>query len=484
MNTYPTLLRDLQDCIKSGRAIPVVGAGVTIAATSGQAKSWVHLLESGIDRISDLEMTLPVDWIRIVSSLIETGDSEMLLAAAELVTQRLGGISAAEFARWVDDEFCGLEVFDDSLITSMAEWNVPIATTNYDTLIEKVTGWEGISWREPGRMQEAINKRSPAVLHLHGIWTDPRSVVLGTRSYDALLGKKSAKALESSLAYGTSLVFTGFGAGLSDPNFTYLRRWITRRAPAQRHRHFVLCRDLDNVVVSGRHRRHDDRVFPVAYGKSYEDLPRFLSMLLSEVMEPGNDGRVRAATTTAKLKSSAPRTYGDRRQHMVLQQLKVESTEAHYVRTVKSPVKLAKISDLLSRDENQVLDLTHGTKARIWGLKTTYRSEFDRIEVGDYILFHNASSVFAAARVVYRWENLEASLRLWGVDKYDNSTYPLLMSLHEWREADFPLRSLREMANNGRFPTKPTDVVDITDDVAGRLEKEFFSEGDEDPQPG
>ena len=45
-----------------------------------------------------------------------------------------------------------------------------------------------------------------AVLHLHGYWDEPESVVLGIRSYEAVLGDAAAVTLEDTLPSGTTFV--------------------------------------------------------------------------------------------------------------------------------------------------------------------------------------------------------------------------------------------------------------------------------------
>jgi SIR2-like domain len=106
-----------------------------------------------------------------------------------------------------------------------------VATTNYDGLVEEVTGWPVVTWRDGVRVQRVLRGDERAVVHLHGYWGDPVSVVLGVRSYEAVLGDAAAQGLQRAVAGMRSLLFVGFGAGLADPNFAALRAWLAATFP-------------------------------------------------------------------------------------------------------------------------------------------------------------------------------------------------------------------------------------------------------------
>ncbi len=98
-----------------------------------------------------------------------------MLAAAEEVTVRLGGRSGGEFRRWLAESVGGLRVVDGAVIGALAGLGVPVATTNYDGLIEEVTGWPAVTWRDGARVQRVLRGDERGVLHLHGFSRDPES---------------------------------------------------------------------------------------------------------------------------------------------------------------------------------------------------------------------------------------------------------------------------------------------------------------------
>jgi SIR2-like domain len=92
-----------------------------------------------------------------------------------------------------------------------------------------------------------------AILHLHGHWQDPASVVLGIRSYEAVLTDSHAEAMRKALAATRTLVFVGCGAGLADPNFTALRGWLTEVFVSSPYRHYRLCLEEERVDLWDEH---------------------------------------------------------------------------------------------------------------------------------------------------------------------------------------------------------------------------------------
>ena len=77
-------------------------------------------------------------------------------------------------------------------------------------------------------MERVLRREEKGVAHLHGYFRQPESVVLGSRSYDDVLRDEHAQAILRTLVLRDRLLFVGFGAGLSDPNFGNLLSWMAR----------------------------------------------------------------------------------------------------------------------------------------------------------------------------------------------------------------------------------------------------------------
>lgn len=273
------LIDDLRGLIASGEAVVVVGAGVSMAATSGAPTAcWVGLLEDGISRCEEVGSEVPSGWGDVVRKLLALGDRDSMLSVAESVTSKLGGPKGGEYGRWLRESVGTLPITDRSVLDAVAGLKVPLATTNYDGLLEKATGLGSVTWLAGPSVQRVIRGADRKIMHFHGHWEAPESVVLGFRSYAAVLGDATAQAIQQALAVTRALVFVGFGGGLADPNFTALREWMTRTMRNSEYRHFRLVREDEFQRITAEH-QPAERVMVVSYGESNDDLAPFLRTL-------------------------------------------------------------------------------------------------------------------------------------------------------------------------------------------------------------
>lgn len=265
--------------LKKHRVLAVVGTGVSIAATNNQiAASWKGLLNTGIDRCERL-VPCPPDWAGRVRAQVE-GDMIDLLCAAENVVQRLGAPDGGEYAKWLSDTIGSLKVQQRALLDALVALDIPIVTTNYDGLIEDVTGLRAVTLRDRRRSESLVREASDGVLHLHGFWEEPESVVLGIRSYDDLLKDEFAQNILRTLRTMKTLLFIGFGSGLRDPTFSGLLRWAGRVFRESETRHYRLC--IASDLEEARHQHAaEERIAVVSFGVTHEQLVDFLVTLKS-----------------------------------------------------------------------------------------------------------------------------------------------------------------------------------------------------------
>ena len=179
MPTSDPFHKDLRAIIEHRQVVLVIGSGVSMATTR-RSPTWRKLIESGIEQCRLLGATS--EWCDIATRQVQSDQPDMLLSAAELVQNKLSKDGGGEFARWLREAFEELQVEDNSVINSLHALNLPIVTTNYDDLIEKATSLKQATWRDKGKVSRIIRGESRHVLHLHGYWDEPESVVLGIRS--------------------------------------------------------------------------------------------------------------------------------------------------------------------------------------------------------------------------------------------------------------------------------------------------------------
>src|SRR5947199_246010 len=82
----------------------------------------------------------------------------------------------------------GLNAKVSSVVEALWDLGVPLATTNYDGLLEEVSHLPPVTWREGTKVERMARGDEKGILHLHGYWEDPESVILGLRSYEQILG--------------------------------------------------------------------------------------------------------------------------------------------------------------------------------------------------------------------------------------------------------------------------------------------------------
>lgn len=278
-----SLVTDVRGLINGKKLTVVIGSGVSHAVCS-QAPTWRGLIESGIKRCRIVGMT--DDWCFRRRGQLEESDLDSLLAVAELVHGKLN--KGGELGRWLRESFESLTADRDcSVIETLGKLGVPLVTTNYDALIENVTGLKHVTWDDRSTVMRVVRGEDRRVLHLHGHWEKAESVVLGIRSYESVKHHEHTQTVMKLFGAGTSLLFVGCGQeGLNDPNWGPFLEWLVDFDinGKHEHRHYVMVRDGDPFEKRGR-------IFPLRYGPDFSDLAGFLQRLLPEDKQ-GDEGSV------------------------------------------------------------------------------------------------------------------------------------------------------------------------------------------------
>jgi hypothetical protein len=278
----PTHLEDLEnELVKRPQQVLVIaGAGVSIATDAkNPCASWIGLLRHGLkwcrERTFAAQLHAQLD---LYEKLLETGD---LLSVADFIAKTLRTASEGEYFRWLTESIGSLRVGDDQVIRALVGWGVQIATTNYDSLIEEVSGRLATTWRDRGLVHQFLRGDYSAVLHLHGYYQRPETVVFDARSYQDICQDPPMQAnLQSFLATRT-IAFVGCGAGLSDPNFGSLLGWSRTALAHSPYAHYRLVRECELSQVEDE--CHGLSIWPISYGSQYSDLGPFLAVLAERV---------------------------------------------------------------------------------------------------------------------------------------------------------------------------------------------------------
>jgi formylglycine-generating enzyme required for sulfatase activity len=274
----PRAIEEIRSRLAAKQVVAVVGAGVSVAASGGaECASWRGLLADGIEHCSEFGSPRLQDTVLdLCTAMAQSEDVDLLLGAASIIESRLGAPSGAEWRRWLKRSVGLLELEDPVLIEAIRGLGVPIITTNYDSLL-RITSSENpppsVTWRHTPAWVDVLAGERPGILHLHGWWDEPESVVFGVKSYGDVLNASAAQEIQRALGRFNSLLLIGYGAGVADPNFGPLLRWLAESDPPN-HRHYILLRGDEAKTFDTSSGLH-----PVEYGPTFEFLPRFLREL-------------------------------------------------------------------------------------------------------------------------------------------------------------------------------------------------------------
>ncbi|MDA0179293.1 SIR2 family protein [Solirubrobacter phytolaccae] len=258
----------LLDELVAGRVVAVVGAGFTIATTSpDRPASWPALIRHGAE-YARAHHRLTEQELDEIETALSSSDAATLVAAAERVEQALRSGNGT-WRRWLKESVARFDVASGALLRALRHLNVPLATTNYDTLLS-AGRVPAISWRAFGEV-EAFFREKAGVLHLHGVHTDEESIVFGRGSYETILDNRLAQFGQQILGKVSTLLFVGCGPGLRDPNIGALFEWLEENELS--HPHYRL------VIEGEAAERVADCVTDVVFGADYRDLPTFIEAL-------------------------------------------------------------------------------------------------------------------------------------------------------------------------------------------------------------
>lgn len=259
----------LRNEVVRGNAVLIVGAGISRAMCSS-APDWKELLERALEMAVD-GGAAPEEWASVVTSMLASGETSMWTSAAGLLTEKLK--QANLYDHWLEETIGGLTPNSqgEELARLLVATGAPIFTTNYDTLLERATGLDTFSQKQPAQLLKLARGTLSGVGHLHGVWTDPSSLVFGSTDYaETFHEERPIRQVEEALSLLSNLVFIGARGTITDPNFGSLLQWCENTLPSHSVRHFALCLDDEMQHYSGL------GIQPVSYGAAHSQLPTAL----------------------------------------------------------------------------------------------------------------------------------------------------------------------------------------------------------------
>jgi tetratricopeptide (TPR) repeat protein len=263
-------LDDLRGELAKGNVLVVVRTGVSIQA-SGNATCarWDGLILDGINHCVQTNLMTEDEASTLRAKLSTKAVTEMI-KVGEKISATLGAPHGGEFRRWLWESVGKLPLLDRGIIETIHDLGAQIATTNYDDLLTRGRGISPLPWTDVALAHQTIRDDLESVLHLHGYYRDPESVILGLKSYKTLLASRGAQAILRAAVANKTLLFLGCGDGLSDPNFGSLLEWLAEAFGSSIYRHYSLCRTGERWTLPST------RLFYIEYGDDYPELAPFL----------------------------------------------------------------------------------------------------------------------------------------------------------------------------------------------------------------
>ncbi len=263
----------------AGRVLIITGAGISIATDpQNQCASWPGLLRHGLQWCRDRAPACSDKSVAAFETLVGTGE---LIPVAGFIVKTLRAVRAGEYERWLAASVGELRVANPEPISALFGLGVQVATTNIDNLCEQVSGRLPVTQHDSGGAIQFLRGDNGAILHLHGHYLRPDTVVLDGNGYQSVCESDEIQNVLRSALTMRTVVFVGCGAGLADPNFGRLVDWSRKALAHSSYSHYRLVRDSELEETAKE--SEGLCIQPISYGQEYDDLALFLSQLADRV---------------------------------------------------------------------------------------------------------------------------------------------------------------------------------------------------------
>lgn len=285
---FPPELRLIAELMKKAEPplVIVVGTGVTRGATNQPYATWLGLLEHGIEHlVNTKQFTELAREIRLekVRSAFAPFCLNAALDAANDIERNLKYANTNDedaFADWLASIFKDFKAHDNKTITletlrDLEQAGALLLTTNYDNLLEDITDLHAVTWEEHDDFLRVTTRETRGILHVHGHWQRPSSIVLGRDSYNRIVADTQIQELLRGLWFNNHWLYVGCGNGLDDPNLGSLLAW-SKSWGAGREDYFLAQKNAAAEIASRQDKPHNLK--SIGY-PSHDDLPDWLRFI-------------------------------------------------------------------------------------------------------------------------------------------------------------------------------------------------------------
>lgn len=267
---YPEFL----SAIQNNEIVYLFGAGISSSLSNNHACSWWQWIVKGINYIQDKVLAKSL----LDSMNIDESTENLVRVVGEVIRATK---DEGVYDDWMRNSIESAHVENFTLAETLKKLLTTqdvFATTNYDLLLEEATGLKAISYLEPDKAFEMVDKRmSNAVIHLHGVYDSGNgtdSIVADELQYSSVLNDKGAQFIQNILGTRT-LVFVGCGQTTEDVNISQFIQFAKKYLRMDIPYYFLYKEDKLPVDMP-------DNIKHISYGSEYTDLPLFLEDIAQE----------------------------------------------------------------------------------------------------------------------------------------------------------------------------------------------------------
>jgi hypothetical protein len=247
----------IKDAAKHGELVVFVGAGASMLCGSPDWRGFANAVVAQLEKAGALTF-LEAEQLKGMGDSRRTLSIAMRVASERSIKINFDGILHPERPQQV-----GLDLYD--LLVSLRPVFV---TTNYDKWLDEAGPREATTKRPPGSEAQPAERPAPraryylrehltsdrlaergAVIHLHGSYIDPNSMVVSLRDYIAHYTDEKVRTFLAEMFRNHTVLFIGYGLAELEVLEHIIRSNENLASPGVNPRHFIIYAHRSTELV-------------------------------------------------------------------------------------------------------------------------------------------------------------------------------------------------------------------------------------------
>ncbi|CAF3962004.1 unnamed protein product [Rotaria sordida] len=272
--------------IALNHAIIFVGTGVSIYTTNDEQDVfyWKGLLKDGLEGCYQSGWISDKEFENFNNKFDnDTADIDDYLLAINRI-KFCFKMESDEYPIWLSEIVGKLSAKKPELIKAIGELGCPILTTNYDLLLEDILEKKPLTWNKYyiNNIDDSLENLKNYILHVHEDFEESNSIILSSDNYNEIRENEFEQSKLRTLLETKTLLFIGYGAGMSDPSFSNLLKWIFHITDKKSLSIYKFIKSNKNKMFN---QISDisflENIKEIQFGNTFEDLLQFIKNLKS-----------------------------------------------------------------------------------------------------------------------------------------------------------------------------------------------------------